>query len=66
MALTSDRHIHSRNSYDRAALGLPPAFDNDGWGRSIGINAPLRFVFSAGPDGNPMLTDDNLPPGVGP
>jgi general secretion pathway protein G len=51
---------------DRAALGLAPAFDIDGWGRSFGINAASRVVFSAGPDGNPLLVDDNLPPGVGP
>lgn len=51
---------------DRTALGLAPAFDTDGWGRPFGINATSRTVFSAGPDGNPMLADDNLPPGVGP
>jgi general secretion pathway protein G len=51
---------------DRAALGLDPVFDRDGWGRDFGINVGSRTVFSAGPDGNAGLTADNLPMGVGP
>lgn len=51
---------------DRTALGLAAPFDADGWGRPFGINVASRTVFSAGPDGNAVLVDDNLPPGVGP
>jgi len=53
-------------SVDRSALGLTSAFETDGWGRAFGINVASRAVYSAGPDGNAVLTGDNLPTGVGP
>ncbi len=66
--LNANSHLALTGSWpaDRLALGLAPAFDTDGWGRPFGINVPSRTVFSAGPDGNSLLADDNLPPGVGP
>ncbi len=53
-------------SNDRALLGLTPAFELDGWGRPIAVNAAARAVYSVGPDGNAALVGDNLPAGVGP
>ncbi len=50
----------------RAALGLNSVFDDDGWGSPFDINVASRVVFSIGPDGNAVLTADNLPAGVGP
>jgi general secretion pathway protein G len=51
---------------DRAALGLAPAFQTDGWGRPFAVQVTSRAVYSAGPDGNAALAGDNLPAGVGP
>jgi len=50
----------------RASLGLSSTFDNDGWGSPLAVNALARVVYSVGPDGNAVLTIDNLPAGVGP
>lgn len=50
----------------RVALGLEPAFALDGWGRSFGVNATSRTIYSPGPDGNAATTADNIPPGIGP
>lgn len=50
----------------RADLGLADAFAQDGWARDFQINDTSRTVYSAGPDGNPGTTADNIPAGVGP
>ena len=49
----------------RFNLDLAEALDNDGWGRNFEINGESRIVFSAGPDGDPDTTEDNLPSGIG-
>ncbi|MCB1183218.1 type II secretion system protein GspG [bacterium] len=51
---------------DRAALGMAPVFDRDGWGRPFQVNVASRSVYSSGPDGNVATTTDNVPVGIGP
>jgi prepilin-type N-terminal cleavage/methylation domain-containing protein len=46
---------------DRAALGLPPSFDRDGFGRPFVVGDDRRSVSSGGPDETPGTADDVLP-----
>lgn len=51
---------------DRAALGLPAAFDVDGWGQPFLVHTGANMVYSAGPDAVAGQVLDNVPAGVGP
>nr|MEE4267152.1 type II secretion system protein GspG [Candidatus Krumholzibacteria bacterium] len=53
-------------SADYLAFGLSEVFLRDGWGQLLEESKALRTLVSAGPDGNYLTADDNIPRGVTP
>ncbi len=53
-------------SADYLAFGLSEVFLRDGWGQLLEESMALRTLVSAGPDGNYLTADDNIPRGVTP
>ncbi len=51
---------------DRSSLGLISAYDRDGWDQTFSVNIASRTIFSIGPDGSGISSNDNIPTGVGP
>ncbi len=51
---------------DRVSFNLAAVLETDGWGKAYEEKMTTRTILSAGPDGDYLTPDDNIPPGIVP